>query len=259
MKTTDYINSKIIKYQRGDNIQRKDAIKDYKPQIQESIKQQYTPTYSEISQDNRSEWEKSQSREKADKAYKDYMQAKNTEEGLHNLNGFLTFTDYVGLGTGVGSIIGRGLKYAGKQAIKRATKNKMLKELGEDYTNRLIRALGDRKDSRLNATMKFGNITAEFADYLKQQGVDISKFTDRDLINLMSLRNESVNSNLPLSGRFSLISDRRNNGVLYYQSDLYSGKNNKIGQLYGEAINKDLKVSSLSKENLSTSKEKRNK
>lgn len=51
MKTTDYINSKIIKYQRGDNIQRKDAIKDYKPQIQESIKQQYTPTYSEISQE----------------------------------------------------------------------------------------------------------------------------------------------------------------------------------------------------------------
>ena len=247
----------IIKYQNpSSGIQRRDAIKDYRPQIQESIKQQYTPTYSEISQDNRSEWEKSQSREKADKAYKDYMQAKNTEEGLHNLNGFLTFTDYVGLGTGVGSIIGRGLKYAGKQAIKRATKNKMLKELGEDYTNRLIRALGDRKDSRLNATMKFGNITAEFADYLKQQGVDISKFTDRDLINLMSLRNESVNSNLPLSGRFSLISDRRNNGVLYYQSDLYSGKNNKIGQLYGEAINKDLKVSSLSKENLSTSKEK---
>lgn len=146
MKTTDYINCKIIKYQRGDNIQRRDAIKDYRPQIQEPIKQQYTPTYSEISQDNRSEWEKSQSREKADKAYKDYMQAKNTEEGLHNLNGFLTFTDYVGLGTGVGSIIGRGLKYAGKQAIKRATKNKMLKELGEDYTNRLIRALGDRKE-----------------------------------------------------------------------------------------------------------------
>ena len=247
----------IIKYQNpSSGIQRRDAIKDYRPQIQEPIKQQYTPTYSEISQDNRSEWEKSQSREKADKAYKDYIQAKNTEEGLHNLNGFLTFTDYVGLGTGVGSIVGRGLKYAGKQAIKRATKNKMLKELGEDYTNRLIRALGDRKDSRLNATMKFGNITAEFADYLKQQGVDISKFTDRDLINLMSLRNESVNSNLPLSGRFSLISDRRNNGVLYYQSDLYSGKNNKIGQLYGEAINKDLKVSSLSKENLSTSKEK---
>lgn len=105
----------ILKYQNpSSGIQRRDAIKDYRPQIQEPIKQQYTPTYSEISQDNRSEWEKSQSREKADKAYKDYMQAKNTEEGLHNLNGFLTFTDYVGLGTGVGSIIGRGMNYGNK-------------------------------------------------------------------------------------------------------------------------------------------------
>lgn len=113
----------ILKYQNpSSGIQRRDAIKDYRPQIQEPIKQQYTPTYSEISQDNRSEWEKSQSREKADKAYKDYMQAKNTEEGLHNLNGFLTFTDYVGLGTGVGSIIGRGLKYAGKRIARNAVK-----------------------------------------------------------------------------------------------------------------------------------------
>ena len=160
----------IIKYQNpSSGIQRRDVIKDYRPQIQEPIKQQYTPTYSEISQDNRSEWEKSQSREKADKAYKDYMQAKNTEEGLHNLNGFLTFTDYVGLGTGVGSIVGRGLKYAGKQAIKRATKNKMLKELGEDYTNRLIRALGDKKQPTPISSVKFGNMTSRFAEYLKQQ------------------------------------------------------------------------------------------
>ena len=128
MKTTDYINCKIIKYQRGDRVQRRDAIKDYRPQIQEPIKQQYTPTYSEISQDNRSEWEKSQSREKADKAYKDYMQAKNTEEGLHNLNGFLTFTDYVGLGTGVGSIVGRGLKYAGKRIARNAVRNNLSKD-----------------------------------------------------------------------------------------------------------------------------------
>ena len=128
MKTTDYINCKIIKYQRGDNIQRKDAIKDYKPQIQESIKQQYTPTYSEISQDNRSKWEKSQSREKADKAYKDYIQAKNTEEAMRTLDGLATMSDYIGLGAGVGSIIGRGLKYAGKRiarnAVKTATSNK---------------------------------------------------------------------------------------------------------------------------------------
>ena len=28
MKTTDYINCKIIKYQRGDRVQRRDAIKE---------------------------------------------------------------------------------------------------------------------------------------------------------------------------------------------------------------------------------------
>lgn len=240
----------IVKYQNpSSGIQRKDAIKDYRPQIQEPIKQQYTPTYSEISQDNRSEWEKSQSREKADKAYKDYMQAKNTEEGLHNLNGFLTFTDYVGLGTGVGSIVGRGLKYAGKQAIKRATKNKMLKELGEDYTNRLIRALGDRKQPTPISSVKFGNMTSRFAEYLKQQGVDISQFTDRDLLNLMSLRNESVNGNLPELGRFTLVSESKNGGVPIYQSELYSGKDNIIGNLSGTITSKDLKVNSVSKTN----------
>ena len=162
MKTTDYINCKIIKYQRGDNIQRKDAIKDYRPQIQEPIKQQYTPIYSEISQDNRSEWEKSQSREKADKAYKDYMQAKNTEEGLHNLNGFLTFTDYVGLGTGVGSIVGRGLKSGLKHILKKEVRNKMEKEiLSDGYVN-----VGQYLDSnRGNSIETMGR---NFVEYLNQ-------------------------------------------------------------------------------------------
>lgn len=118
----------ILKYQNpSSGIQRRDAIKDYKPQIQESIKQQYTPTYSEISQDNRSEWEKSQSREKADKAYKDYIQAKNTEEAMRTLDGLATMSDYIGLGAGVGSIIGRGLKsglkYGLKKSLKRAASN----------------------------------------------------------------------------------------------------------------------------------------
>ena len=65
----------IVKYQSpSSGIQRRDAIKDYRPQIQEPIKQQYTPTYSEISQDNRSEWEKEVSRQiKADKAKNDKL------------------------------------------------------------------------------------------------------------------------------------------------------------------------------------------
>lgn len=259
MKTTEYISSRILKYQNPPNgIQRRDAIKDYTPQTPfGKVKRVYTPIQQPVlSQDNRNRWQHEQASKQADRGYNDYMEAKKTQEGLNNLNGFLNFTDVMGLGTGIAALLGKGVKSAGKQAIKRVTRNKMQKELGEDYTNRLIKALGDRKDSRPNTAMKFGNMTAEFANYLKQQGVDISKFTDKDLINLMSLRNESVNSNLPLSGRFALISDRKNNGVLYYQSDLYSGRDNKIGYLYGESTGNDLKVGSLAKENLSTNKEK---
>ena len=254
----------IPKYQKAGLIARQDNTYVAKPAIPiKPIKRTYIPTQSYVSQDNRSEWQREQSSKKADEEYKRYMEDKKMQQGLDNLNGFLNFVDAATIATGAGSLVGKGLRWGGKKVANQLVKRKIKKETqrqmvnqGEDYTKRLMLALGDRKDSRTNTAMKFGNMTAEFADYLKQQGVDISKFTDRDLINLMSLRNESVNSNLPLSGRFSLISDRRNNGVLYYQSDLYSGKNNKIGQLYGEAINKDLKVSSLSKENLSTSKEK---
>ena len=231
----------ILKYQNpSSGIQRRDAIKDYRSQIQEPIKQQYTPTYSEISQDNRSEWEKSQSREKADKAYKDYIQAKNTEEGLHNLNGFLTFTDYVGLGTGVGSIVGRGLKYAGKQAIKRATKNKMLKELGEDYTNRLIRALGDNKESISKSPVKYTIDNRSFVSYLESIGVDVSQFTNRDIARLRELRASSISQNLPTSGRYTLISDISNGNKTLYDADLFSSsKSSPIGTINGEeSLNK---------------------
>lgn len=58
------------------------------------------------------------------------MEAKKTQKGLNNLNGFLNFTDVMGLGTGIAALLGKGVKYAGKQAIKRVTRNKMQKELG---------------------------------------------------------------------------------------------------------------------------------
>lgn len=51
------------------------------------------------------------------------MQAKKYEEGLHNLNGILTFTDYATLATRLGSLLSRGAsmagRYAGKQMAKR--------------------------------------------------------------------------------------------------------------------------------------------
>lgn len=50
------------------------------------------------------------------------MQAKNTEEAVRTLDGLATMSDYIGLGAGVGSIIGRGLKYAGKRIARNAVK-----------------------------------------------------------------------------------------------------------------------------------------
>lgn len=62
------------------------------------------------------------------------MQAKKYEEGLHNLNGILTFTDYATLATGLGSLLSKGAsmagRYAGKQMAKRA--------VGSNGTKRLL-------------------------------------------------------------------------------------------------------------------------
>lgn len=66
----------IVKYQNpSSGIQRRDAIKDYRPQIQEPIKQQYTPTQQPVLfSDNRTGWEKEVSRQiKADKAKNDKL------------------------------------------------------------------------------------------------------------------------------------------------------------------------------------------
>ena len=66
----------IVKYQSpSSGIQRRDAIKDYRPQIQEPIEQQYTPTQQPVLfSDNRTGWEKEVSRQiKADKAKNDKL------------------------------------------------------------------------------------------------------------------------------------------------------------------------------------------
>lgn len=72
------------------------------------------------------------------------MQAKKYEEGLHNLNGILTFTDYATLATGLGSLLSKGAsmagRYAGKQMAKRADIDK---ELGTQY----VKAVTDFKEA----------------------------------------------------------------------------------------------------------------
>lgn len=112
----------VIKAQAGTIMP--DNTRVVKPTIQEKIQRTYsTQQQPQFVQDNRSDWERQQSQDKAQAIYNQYMQDKKTEEGLRNLNGFLTFTDYATIGLGAGSLLTKGLKWAGKKAIGQVSKN----------------------------------------------------------------------------------------------------------------------------------------
>ena len=135
-------NGMIIKYQEpAQPINRRDAIRDYRPNIPNRIRkatpaehiqsminiygQSEQPT---VTSDAKSPWQHQQAHEAASKGYDDYMQAKKYEKGLHNLNGILTFTDYATLATGLGSLLSKGASMAGKQVGKQMAKRAVGKE-----------------------------------------------------------------------------------------------------------------------------------
>ena len=134
IKAFNFKEGGIVKYQEpAQPINRRDAIRDYRPNIPNRIRkatpaehiqsminiygQSEQPT---VTSDAKSPWQHQQAHEAASKGYDDYMQAKKYEEGLHNLNGILTFTDYATLATGLGSLLSKGASMAGKQMAKRA-------------------------------------------------------------------------------------------------------------------------------------------
>ena len=161
-----YKKGGVAKYQEpAQGIQRRDAVADYRPAIPLSpIKRTYTPTPQPIlSQYNRNRWQHDQASNQADRGYNDYMEAKKTQEGLNNLNGFLNFTDVMGLGTGIAALLGKGVKYAGKQAIKR----------------RLVNAANST--SPTTSTSKFSISKEVLPDYAKPnwQGDELALTKDR--------------------------------------------------------------------------------
>lgn len=135
-------NGMIIKYQNPPHgIARRDAIKDYRPDIPNRIRkatpaehiQSMINIYGQseqpiVTSDAKSPWQHQQAHEAASKGYDDYMQAKKYEEGLYNLNGILTFTDYATLATGLGSLLSKGASMAGKQVGKQMAKRAVGKE-----------------------------------------------------------------------------------------------------------------------------------
>lgn len=175
-------NGMIIKYQnQAQPIARRDAIKDYRPDIPNRIRratpaehiqsmidiygQSEQPT---VTSDVKSPWQHQQAQEAASKGYDDYMQAKKYEEGLHNLNGILTFTDYATLATGLGSLLSKGASMAGKQVGKQMAKRAIRRESrkhipsNSDPFLNLGRSFNDFGNPRRSITESLNN----FIEYL---------------------------------------------------------------------------------------------
>ena len=253
----------IPKYQNAGLVARQDNTYVAKPIIPPKlIKRAYTPTQSYVSQDNRSGWQRKQDSKKADEEYKKYMEDKKMQQGLENLNGFLNFVDAATIATGVGSVVGKGLRWGGKKAANQLVKRKINKETqrqmanrGEDYTNRLILALGDRKDSPPNNAVKFHIDNKAFVSYLKDIGVDVSQFTNRDIRNLRQLRRTSIDENLPETGRYTLITDLLSSDRTLYDATLYSSsKKLPIGTINGEESLNKISIGKVEKLDYSESK-----
>lgn len=122
----------IPKYQNSGIIARQDNTYVSKPIMPERIKRTYIPPQqAQFIQDNRTKWQQIRDRARADREYDRYMEAKKTEEGLRALEGFLTFTDYAGLATGVGSIISKGIPMISRQAAKQLAKRSMTNRVRE--------------------------------------------------------------------------------------------------------------------------------
>lgn len=126
----------IPKYQNEGLATRQDNTYVAKPTIPiKPIKRTYTPTQSYVSQDNRSEWQREQGSKKADEEYKKYMEDKKMQQGLENLNGFLNFVDAATIATGVGSVVGKGLRWGGKKVANQLVKRK-INGRASDYLSR---------------------------------------------------------------------------------------------------------------------------
>ena len=103
--------------------------------------------------------------------------------------------------------LGKGLLYANK------SKN--------TYTDDLLKVLGDKKDP-LPFKGDRNGVTKEFAEYLQKLGVDINRFTNKDLILLQNMRRQSILDNIPANQRVITLAElnyQPNKYVEYYMRE----------------------------------------
>lgn len=175
----------IIKYQEpAQPINRRDAIRDYRPNIPNRIRkatpaehiQSMINIYGQseqpiVTSDAKSPWQHQQAHEAASKGYDDYMQAKKYEEGLYNLNGILTFTDYATLATGLGSLLSKGASMAGKQVGKQMAK----RAVGKEFT----------RQSKYLATPANNSLLVDMSGVTPRPLSEFSLLSDAELAKLL--------------------------------------------------------------------------
>ena len=204
----------VIKAQAGTIVA--DNTRVVKPIIQEIVPRTYQISEQpQFVQDNRSDWERQQSYEKAQTVYNQYMEDKKTEEGLRNLNGFLTFTDYATMGLGAGSLLFKGAKWAGKKAVGQVSKQiansrnmgivaPQFQQKGNDITERLFKFIGTHTEGEpLDISTLQGAYKLQ-AQKLQEAGVDLSRLSFQDLRNSMNRRMQEIINTAPTE-RFNMI------------------------------------------------------
>ncbi len=112
-----------------------------------------------------------------------------------------------------------------------------------NYTENLIKLLGKGKDNKNLG--QFNLFTQDFANYLKQNGVDISKFSNKDLLSLMYARQESITHP---NYRHATVTEMKVNPSSTKSSyTLYNGDNelgslesinNNVGEIYSRNVEK---------------------
>lgn len=156
---------------------------------------------------------------------------------MTNPGGWLSFAMAKQIGSGI------------NQILNKTFKPKYI-AINEDYTNRLLKLLKSEKEIPLKTT-KYDNYVDSFKTYLKDFGVDLSKFTNKDLARLMALREKSVLGALPNEKAITVKVATSPKDNVYYGLNLYNSEGKILGEmdLTGK-LNKSLNVEGIYSDNL---------
>ena len=145
--------------------------------------------------------------------------------------GFVSGTDPIGATVVEGAVLNKPLGWTLGKAIKWA-RNLLGKSKGKEYTERLIKALGDKYKGR-DKTEIFTADQNYFLDYLESLGVDISKFGNSDIRRLQNLRRKTILESIPENERVSSVEFLKNASGTSLDINLNKSKD-VIGNISGK-------------------------